>query len=131
MWHNGWHSANTAVPPFDPTNPQFRIHPPRRRHAPPVATPTGRTPARSATDFNFRYLLYFEIYSVYIHLFDISATIVAVKSLKRICMNTPMIDGVRRVPCYVRGHEWRIDEFRPTHGRVVCSRCGKAEWQRG
>jgi hypothetical protein len=31
--------------------------------------------------------------------------------------------------CYVLGHRWEATERRITRRRVVCARCGDAEWQ--
>ncbi|MXR42785.1 hypothetical protein GRX01_15735 [Halobaculum sp. WSA2] len=33
------------------------------------------------------------------------------------------------VVCRVLGHAWEATEMRVTHGRVVCRRCGVAEWR--
>jgi hypothetical protein len=41
-----------------------------------------------------------------------------------------MKDIVRRIQCRVVGHEWKLTEFRVTHGQLVCRRCDHAEWQR-
>jgi hypothetical protein len=31
--------------------------------------------------------------------------------------------------CYALGHRWETADFRVTHGRVVCDRCGEDEWR--
>lgn len=43
----------------------------------------------------------------------------------------PMVPATKTggVLCRVLGHEWEPDQMRVTHGRVVCDRCGAAEWR--
>jgi len=40
-----------------------------------------------------------------------------------------IVERGRQPLCYVLGHNWEATERRITRRRVVCNRCGDAEWQ--
>jgi hypothetical protein len=38
---------------------------------------------------------------------------------------------ITKLLCRLLGHDWELTDFRVTHGRLECDRCGSAEWRRG
>jgi len=40
-----------------------------------------------------------------------------------------MPSPLTRIHCRLRSHDWKVEQLRITHGRVVCERCGASEWR--